>query len=83
MEIQQEISAAKNQEKVGKTFRVLFDRKEGDYFIGRTEGDSPEVDNEVLVPATGDTYFRIGDFGWVEIVEATAYDLVGRPVTNA
>jgi len=82
MEIQQDISLEKNQEKVGKTFRVLFDRKEGGYFYGRTEGDSPEVDNEVLVPATGDTYFRIGDFARVEITEATAYDLLGRPVAN-
>lgn len=82
MEIQQDISLEKNQEKVGKTFRVLFDRKEGGYFYGRTEGDSPEVDNEVLVPATGDTYFRIGDFAQVEITEATAYDLLGRPVAN-
>lgn len=79
MEIQQEISYAKNLEKVGRTFKVLFDRKEGGYFIGRTEGDSPEVDNEVLV-AAADQYVRIGDFAMVKIVEANEYDLVGELV---
>jgi ribosomal protein S12 methylthiotransferase len=61
MEIQQEISYNKNDAKIGETFKVLFDRKEGGYFIGRTEFDSPEVDNEVLVSAE-DFYVRIGDF---------------------
>ena len=51
MEIQQEISAGLNRQKIGKTLKVLIDRKEGDYFIGRTEHDSPEVDNEVLIEA--------------------------------
>jgi ribosomal protein S12 methylthiotransferase len=60
MSIQQEISNSLNQEKIGKTFKVLIDRKEGDHFIGRTEFDSPEVDNEVLIDAT-DNYLRIGD----------------------
>lgn len=77
MEIQQEISLEKNQELIGKTFKVLFDRKEGGYFVGRTEGDSPEVDNEVLVPAA-DQYVRIGDFAMVEIEDAQEYDLIGR-----
>lgn len=81
MEIQQNISLAKNQEKVGKAVKVLFDRKEGEHFVGRTEGDSPEVDNEVLVPAK-DQYVRIGDFASVEITEATEYDLFGRLVNN-
>ncbi len=76
MEIQQEISSELNQEKVGQTLKVLFDRKEGDYFVGRTEGDSPEVDNEVFVKAA-DHYVRIGDFAQVTITEATAYDLYG------
>ncbi len=83
MELQQDISLEKNREKIGQTLRVLFDRKEGGYFYGRTEGDSPEVDNEVVVPAEGDTYFRIGDFGLVEITDATEYDLIGRPATTA
>ncbi|MCB0550740.1 MAG: radical SAM protein, partial [Phaeodactylibacter sp.] len=77
MEIQQEISFRKNQEKVGKTFKVLFDRKEGEYFVGRTEGDSPEVDNEVLVPAA-ENYVRIGDFAQVKITDALDYDLFGE-----
>jgi ribosomal protein S12 methylthiotransferase len=66
-----------NQEKVGKTFKVLFDRVEGDYFIGRTEFDSPEVDNEVLVKKEGDVFVRIGDFANVEITSADHYDLYG------
>lgn len=77
MEIQQGISWDLNQSRVGKTFDVLFDRKEGDYFIGRTESDSPEVDNEVLVPAKED-YFRIGDFARVTIEKAEEFDLYGR-----
>jgi ribosomal protein S12 methylthiotransferase len=76
MEIQQTISYEKNQEKVGKVFKVLFDRKEGEYFIGRTEADSPEVDNEVLVHAATN-YARIGDFAQVRIDEATEFDLYG------
>lgn len=79
MEIQQEISAEHNEAKVGKTFKVLFDRKEGEYFVGRTEGDSPEVDNEVLVPAA-EHYVRVGDFAEVRITEATEYDLFGELV---
>ncbi len=79
MEIQQEISDAKNQEKVGQVLRVLFDRKEGGFFVGRTEGDSPEVDNEVLVKAE-DHYVRVGDFAQVKITEATDYDLFGTLV---
>lgn len=81
MEIQQEISWAKNQEKIGQTLRVLFDRKEGEYFIGRTEADSPEVDNEVLVPADRN-YVRIGDFATVRITDATEYDLFGELATE-
>lgn len=79
MEIQQGISFRKNQEKTGKTFKVLFDRKEGEFFVGRTEGDSPEVDNEVLVRAA-DNYVRIGDFAPVKITDAMDYDLFGEVV---
>lgn len=79
MEIQLEISTRKNLEKVGKTFKTLFDRKEGGYFVGRTEGDSPEVDNEVLVLAKKQ-FARIGDFAQVRITEATEYDLFGEIV---
>lgn len=76
MEIQQDISLRKNQTKVGQTMKVLFDRKEGAYFIGRSEHDSPEVDNEVMVKAKHN-YVRIGDFAQVIITEATDYDLYG------
>lgn len=77
MELQSGISHELNQEKIGKTFKVLFDRVEGDYFIGRTEFDSPEVDNEVLVKKEGDVFVRIGDFANVEITSADHYDLYG------
>jgi ribosomal protein S12 methylthiotransferase len=80
MELQSGISYELNQEKVGKTFKVLFDRVEGDYFIGRTEFDSPEVDNEVLVKKEGDVFVRIGDFANVEIISADHYDLYGKLV---
>ncbi len=76
MAIQEQISWEKNQEKIGQTFKVLFDRKEGNYFVGRTEYDSPEVDNEVLVPAESN-YVRIGDFAQVEITDAEEFDLYG------
>lgn len=79
MQVQEEISFAINKKKVGKTFKVLFDRKEGNYFIGRTEADSPEVDNEVLVDAS--QYFvRVGDFANVTITSAEEFDLYGIPV---
>ena len=77
MQVQQEISRQLNQSKVGKAYKVLFDRKEGDHFVGRTEFDSPEVDNEVLVPAAA-SYARIGDFGTVRIKSAEDYDLFGE-----
>jgi ribosomal protein S12 methylthiotransferase len=79
MEVQQGISAKLNQDKVGNTYKVLIDRKEGDYFIGRTEFDSPEVDNEVLIKAENSTYLRIGDFVQVKIEKAEEFDLYGVP----
>ncbi len=79
MEIQSQISWELNQEKVGKTFRCLIDRKEGNYFVGRTEYDSPDVDNEVLIDAKKH-YVKIGDFVEVKIIDATDYDLYGEPV---
>ncbi len=79
MEVQQDISFHKNQEKIGKIYRVLFDRKEGGYFVGRTEADSPEVDNEVLLDAS-QNYVRIGDFANAEIIDAMDYDLFGKVV---
>jgi ribosomal protein S12 methylthiotransferase len=79
MELQQNISLQLNQAKVGNTYKVLFDRKEGNYFVGRTEFDSPEVDNEVLVSAKSQ-YVRIGDFANVKINSAEDYDLCGEAV---
>lgn len=77
MELQSGISYELNQAKIGNTYKVLFDRIEGDYFIGRTEFDSPEVDNEVLVKKS-EGYVRIGDFADVEITSADHYDLYGK-----
>ena len=77
MEIQRDISLELNQKKIGQTFKVLFDRVEGDHFVGRTEFDSPEVDNEVLVPKK-DSFIRLGDFAMVKITDATEYDLMGE-----
>ncbi len=80
MDLQTHISWELNQKKIGKTFKVLFDRKEGDYFIGRTEFDSPDVDNEVLVKAK-DTYIRMGDFANVKIEKTDHFDLYGKVVS--
>jgi ribosomal protein S12 methylthiotransferase len=77
MELQSGISFELNQRKIGKVYRVLFDRIEGDYFIGRSEFDSPEVDNEVLVKKS-EGFVRIGDFATVEITSADHYDLYGK-----
>eukprot|EP01137_Pigoraptor_chileana_P009037 Opistho-2@56697 len=72
MALQQDISMELNQNRIGNTYKVLFDRKEGGYFIGRTQFDSPEVDNEVLVPAT--QYVRLGDFANVKVNRAEEFD---------
>ncbi|MBN8697283.1 MAG: 30S ribosomal protein S12 methylthiotransferase RimO [Bacteroidetes bacterium] len=79
MALQQGISFDLNQKKIGKTYKVLFDKKEGEHFIGRTEFDSPEVDNEVLVKADSN-YVRVGDFANVKITSAEDYDLYGEVV---
>lgn len=81
MELQSQISWELNQAKVGKVFRCLIDRKEGNYFVGRTEYDSPDVDNEVLIDAKKH-YVKIGDFTDVKITEAADYDLYGEPIIN-
>ena len=80
MEIQSEISLDLNEEKVGKEFKVLIDRVEGDFYIGRTQFDSPEVDNEVLIDKK-DLYLRIGDFVQVVIDSAEHYDLYASVVS--
>ena len=79
MDIQSQISWELNQQKIGKTFRVLIDRKEGEYYVGRTEFDSPDVDNEVLIPAQ-DGYIRTGDFVQVKINDAEDFDLYGKVI---
>jgi len=75
MAIQMDISRELNEQKVGKEYRVLIDRKEGAHFVGRTEFDSPDVDNEVLIPAAN-IYLKIGDFCAVKVIEAHDYDLI-------
>jgi ribosomal protein S12 methylthiotransferase len=79
METQMSVSEAFNQSLVGTTQKVLFDRLEGDEFVGRTQYDSPEVDNEVRVPVA-DNYVRMGDFADVKITDASTYDLIGTLV---
>ena len=79
MEVQSQISWEINQQKIGKVFTCLFDRKEGNYFYGRTEFDSPDVDNDVLVDAR-EHYIKIGEFIPVKIHEAGDFDLYGTPV---
>ena len=81
MEIQSQISWEMNQAKIGQTFRVVIDRKEGNYFVGRTEFDSPDVDNEVLIDASK-TYMKTGEFATVKITEAADFDLYAEVVTN-
>ena len=80
MEVQQDISFQLNQAKVGQTFKVMIDRKEKDYFVGRTEFDSPEVDNEVLIDAK-DQYLSVGSFVQAEISKATEFDLYGNVIS--
>jgi len=79
MEIQQGISFDKNQEKIGQTFKVLIDKKDGDFFVGRTQYDSPEVDNEVLIDAKIN-YATVGSFVNVKIDNAEDFDLYGKIV---
>lgn len=78
MEVQQEISYEKNTEKIGRVYKVLVDKKEAGRYIGRTEFDSVEVDNEVII--SGDAAIEIGSFVQVEITGAYDYDLEGRVV---
>jgi ribosomal protein S12 methylthiotransferase len=79
MELQGGISLELNQAKVGSVFRVLVDKAEGGHYIARTEFDSPDVDNEVLIP-TKDNYLRVGDFAEVRITEAREHELMAVPV---
>jgi ribosomal protein S12 methylthiotransferase len=79
MEIQSQISWELNQAKIGETFKVVIDRKEGEYFVGRTEFDSPDVDNEVLINAS-QTYLKTGEFATVKVTEAADFDLYAEVV---
>ncbi|WP_417875593.1 30S ribosomal protein S12 methylthiotransferase RimO [Winogradskyella sediminis] len=81
MEIQSQISWELNQAKIGQTFKVVIDRKEGNYFVGRTEFDSPDVDNEVLIDATT-TYLKTGEFATIKVIEAEDFDLYGEVISN-
>ncbi|AEH00016.1 MULTISPECIES: 30S ribosomal protein S12 methylthiotransferase RimO [unclassified Lacinutrix] len=80
MEIQSQISWELNQAKIGQEFKVVIDRKEGNYFVGRTEFDSPDVDNEVLIDAKT-VYLKTGEYTTVKIIEAEDFDLYGEVVT--
>jgi ribosomal protein S12 methylthiotransferase len=79
MDIQAQISWELNQEKIGKTFKCVIDRKEGEHFVGRTEFDSPDVDNEVLIDASK-FYLKTGDFVNLKIIDATEFDLYAEPI---
>ena len=81
MEIQSQVSWELNQEKIGKKFKVVIDRKEGSYFVGRTQFDSPDVDNEVLINAEKD-YIRTGDFATVKITAAEDFDLYAEVIVE-
>ena len=77
MEIQNGIAKEQNDEKVGQTLKVIIDREEGDYYVGRTEFDSPEVDQEVLLPKETNNDLTIGEFYQVDITDSEDYDLFG------
>jgi ribosomal protein S12 methylthiotransferase len=79
MQIQEEISNEINQQKIGKTFKTLIDKKESGSYYGRTEHDSPEVDNEVIIDAKLH-HLRVGDFVDIKITDATEFDLYGEPI---
>ena len=81
MDLQSGISFELNANKVGKEYKVLIDRAEDGYFIGRSEYDSPDVDNEVLIEKNEHTYCRIGDFVQVKIIKSEHYDLYGELVS--
>ena len=81
MEIQSQISWELNQAKIGQRFKVVIDRKEGEYFVGRTEFDSPDVDNEVLIDASK-TYLKTGEYTTVRITDAADFDLYAEVDIN-
>jgi ribosomal protein S12 methylthiotransferase len=80
MELQERISLELNQARIGQTLKVIIDRKEGGSFVGRTEFDSPEVDNEITIDGS-ENYLRIGDFVNVKVTDATEFDLTGKVIS--
>ncbi len=80
MELQSQISWDLNQERIGHVYKCIIDRKEGNYFVGRTEFDSPDVDNEVLIDAAK-YYLKTGEFVQIKITDASDFDLYGEPVS--
>ena len=81
MHLQEEISHTFNNGLINETLKVLIDRKENSYYYGRTEYDSPEVDNEVIIDAN-EHYLRLGDFSQIKIIDALPFDLIGNPLNN-
>lgn len=81
MHLQEEISHTFNNGLINETLKVLIDRKENSYYYGRTEYDSPEVDNEVIIDANKH-YLRLGDFSQIKITDALPFDLIGNPLNN-
>ena len=79
MALQEQISLKKNTAMVGRQIKVIVDRIEGDYYIARSEGDSPEIDNEVLIPLTGNK-LKPGTFSEVKIISAESFDLYAEPL---
>ena len=80
MSLQQKVSESINKEKIGQTFKVLIDRKQDEFFVGRTEADSPEVDNEVIIKSDN---LEIGEFYQIEVTDAGEYDLIGKVVNGS
>ena len=81
MHLQEEISHEFNNGLINETLKVLIDRKENSYYYGRTEYDSPEVDNEVIIDANKN-YLRLGDFSQIKIMDALPFDLIGNPLND-
>tara|TARA_Y100001968_G_C19315730_1_gene696561 strand:+ start:891 stop:1133 length:243 start_codon:yes stop_codon:yes gene_type:complete len=79
MEIQSGISWKLNRDKIGKEFNVIIDRKSGNYYLGRTEFDSPDVDNEVLIDARTN-YLKVGEFVKAKIIDASDFDLYAEVI---
>ena len=80
METQQQISLSQNEKRIGKQTKVIIERKENEHYVGRTEWDAPEIDNEIFIPFSEKYNFSIGDFAKVTITDAMEYDMVGEVI---